>query len=98
MTKQQRPEWLQEHAEAFRAFLATAPGARLREILEWDRLTQLERAVGFLENHAYRSGWAAGFGARSESIIEFSADVRPQQDEHSSEGDGSGSAAERLAP
>lgn len=98
VTTAQRPEWRQEHAADFRAFLATATGRQFAELLRWDEQDHNRKAVAFLDNHSYRSGFGQGFGERTRSILKLSADVRPQQDDNSGAGDGATPDAERLAP
>ncbi len=98
VTTSARPEWTQADAEAFRVYLASASGRKFTGILQFDEQRQNRSAVLRITDHAYNSGFAAGFHARSESLMQLSADVRPQQDEHSGERDGATPLADRTAP
>lgn len=92
-----RPEWTQQEAELFRIWLATPVGRKFAGILLFDEQKQNRSAVLRISNHEYNAGFAAGFHARSESLLQLSADVRPQQDEDSGEREGATPLAERYA-
>ncbi len=95
----ERPTWTQADAEFFRAFLVTGTGRKVAELISFDESTQNRHAVTNPHgNHSYLAGFAAGFSARGASLMQLSANVRPQQDNDNGDGDGVDRPGERLAP
>lgn len=93
----ERPEWTQADAVEFRKFLATAAGVKFRLVLNFEEQKNNRMAVSRIENHAYHSGFAKGYGDCARALMRFSADVQPQSDEDSGD-PGAESLAERSAP
>lgn len=93
-----RPAWDQADVVTFRNFLGTVAGRKLRSLLNFDEQAQNRAAVVRFEgNHSYMSGYAAGFSARSFTILSLSADLQPQSEEATSPAGAEG-FGERNAP
>jgi len=93
-----KPEWTDADVIEWRKFVATSTGRKFLGTLQFGEQAQNRSAVLRTAGFEYNCGFAAGYHALAESIFNNSAEVRPQQDDTSTEGEGATSAAELHAP
>lgn len=90
------PDWTDADRGALRAFFGTPAGHALRGQMNFYEQGGNRRAVLLMDEKA--SARAAGFHDACAWLITLSADVRPEQDEHSQLPAGVREMAERFTP
>ena len=93
------PPWLPEDAQWWRDVLAGPRGQRIKQALNFWSNYKDRAAVARLDRHEYACGEAAGFYLCAEFLLnKLSADIQPQSDENTQQGNGAAGLRERIAP